>query len=483
MRKNTSFRFTTILTVLFLSFLVGLAVARGENGLSWSWLFASLLLAVATLKHQNITTLLVITLLGIVAGIIRGDAFARKLAPYEVLYGQSVVLEAKAEGDAVYGQSGQLDVDASNVSIIEPYRQDLPGKIKVQGYGTPVVYRGDILEVRGKLFPTGGSRQAKTSYSEIKVLGRSGLWSEKARREFVAGMQSAMPEPQASFGLGLLVGQRSTLPDEVSRQLSIVGLTHIIAVSGYNLTIIVRGVRRALSKRSKYQSTVIALALIGSFLLFTGFSASIVRASIVSLLSIAAWYYGRTFKPMVLITMAAALTAGWNPVYLWSDVGWYLSFLAFFGVLVVAPLLKRLVLGSRDPKFLEQVIFESISAQLMAAPLILYIFSEASLIALLSNAVIVPLVPFAMLLSLIGGVAGMIIPTVAGIIAWPGTALMTYILDLVSLFSRIPHAHVEYALPLGSMLLSYGLILSVALLLYRRLKLKHGTITEKNIIE
>ncbi len=40
---------------------------------------------------------------------------------------------------------------------------------------------------------------------------------------------------------------------------------------------------------------------------------------------------------MVLILVAAALTAGWNPVYIWSDIGWYLSFLAFFGILMLAP--------------------------------------------------------------------------------------------------------------------------------------------------
>lgn len=142
-------------------------------------------------------------------------------------------------------------------------------------------------------------------------------------------MQSALPEPAASFGLGLLIGQRSTIPKSVSLQLAAVGLTHVVAVSGYNLTIIMRAVRKLLRKRSKYQSTVASLLLIGIFLLFTGFSASIVRAAIVSTLSLWAWYYGRTFRPIVLILLAAVITAGVYPIYLWSDIGWYLSFLAF----------------------------------------------------------------------------------------------------------------------------------------------------------
>jgi len=120
-----------------------------------------------------------------------------------------------------------------------------------------------------------------------------------------------------------------------------VGLTHIIAVSGYNLTIILHAGKRLLGKRSKRISTFLSLALIAVFLLLAGASASIVRAAIVSVLSIAAGYYGRTFKPLNLIVLAAAITAWANPVYVWSDVSWYLSFLAFYGVMVVSPLIQK----------------------------------------------------------------------------------------------------------------------------------------------
>jgi len=104
-------------------------------------------------------------------------------------------------------------------------------------------------------------------------------------------VQSALPEPLASFGMGLLIGQRNTLPQEISQDLLMVGLTHIIAVSGYNLTILLRSAEKVSGKRSKRMATLLSLALIGIFLLFAGTSASIVRAAIVSLLSIAAGYY------------------------------------------------------------------------------------------------------------------------------------------------------------------------------------------------
>src|SRR5690606_1903143 len=149
------------------------------------------------------------------------------------------------------------------------------------------------------------------------------------------------------FGMGLLVGVRNTLPEETSEQLRHVGLTHIIAVSGYNLTVIVMACRRLLAKRSKFQTTFACLALIGVFLLLTGSHPPIVRAAVISVLSIGAWYYGRKVKPLVILMVAAAITVLANPVYLWSSVSWWLSFLAFFGVLVLAPLVAKRLIGNR----------------------------------------------------------------------------------------------------------------------------------------
>src|SRR3989344_4876373 len=293
--------------------------------------------------------------------------------------------------------------------------EDLVGKVGVRGFGVPAVYRGDRVRVSGKLFKTRGSRSGSISFAQIEVISRSGSVINDVKRRFQAGMQSALPVPLASFSLGLLIGQRSTLPESLTTVMATIGLTHVVAVSGYNLTIIVRAVRRFLHKLSKYQSTLISLALILTFLLLTGFSPSIVRAAIVSVLSLAAWYYGRSIRPLLIILLAAVLTAGWYPIYIWSDIGWYLSFLAFYGVLILAPLIAgRIYSEKKKPKFLSLLIIETLCAQVMALPLIMYIFGEFSLIALIANILIVPLVPLAMLLALSAGLAGMLLPAAAG---------------------------------------------------------------------
>ncbi len=188
----------------------------------------------------------------------------------------------------------------SSLSLESPQPRKLVGKVGVSGYGERMIYRGDKVRISGKFYPGRGSYAAWINYAELEVVSRSQSVAYVVTREFGAGMLSALPEPQASFGLGLLIGQRDTLPESTKDILAAVGFTHIIAVSGYNLTILVRATRRLLAKRSKFQALVGAMALIGAFLLVTGASPSIVRASIISILSLGAWYFGRNFKPLVL---------------------------------------------------------------------------------------------------------------------------------------------------------------------------------------
>ena len=474
-------RRTTIITIGLSAFLVGLGLARTNYLLPDSWVALTVLLAVIGLLKKSYFSLIGILLFGLALGWWRGETYLQKLRPYQQLTGQKVVLQVTAESDGVY-ENSQLSFDAGNIEIIKPFAQTVPGRIGVKGFGEAAVYRGDMVEVEGKLFMARGSRQARTNFADLKVIGRSGSSLETVRLKFLAGVQNALPEPLASFGLGLLIGQKTTLPEEVSRDLAIVGLTHIIAVSGYNLTIIIRAVQKFSGKRSKYQTLILSVLVIGVFLLVTGFSASIVRAAIVSMLSLLAWYYGRTFRPFLLLTLTAAITAGWYPLYLWSDIGWYLSFLAFYGVLILAPVLTKRICKDRQPNTLTLVITESLCAQAMTAPLILFIFNQVSSIGLLSNLLIVPLVPLGMLLALYAGLGGMLWPILAGWIAWPARLLLTYMLDLVHIMAGWPHVLMERSLSLVSMLILYACLLVITLVLWRK-TLKTVKVTEIEIEE
>jgi competence protein ComEC len=456
---------TWLLTVSCFGVLAGIALARKVTYPSGLLCLGFVGLSLLYLPKKNLKTLTMIAVAGLFLGLWRGQAYMLRLADYQKLFRKPIIVSAVADNDAIYGKLSQLSFDVTHVVTSD--HQVLVGKIKVEGLGASMVYRGDKLQISGSLAPTKGSAQARLSFAKIKVIGKGNSPIDVFRRRFIAGLESVLPEPEASFGAGLLIGQRSTIPKDINDQLSITGLTHLVAVSGYNLTIIIVAVRQVLGKGSKFQSTLAAASLMILFILVTGLSASIVRAALVSSLSLLAWYYGRKFKPLLVISFAAALTAAWNPFYEWSDIGWYLSFLAFFGVLLVAPTLVQLASRGHKPKTVGGLLGETIAAQIMTLPIIMYIFGRVSLIGLAANILVVPLVPIAMLLTLIAGLGGMLLVSLGGWVAWPANFLLTYMIDLTGLFSRLPHAAVQHTISLPSMLLGYSAILLIALGLWR----------------
>lgn len=419
------------------------------------------------LRRKNIVSLIIVLVIGLGLGLWRGGQYMQKYEVIQKLALQKVTIQATATTDSIYGNKSQIQFVGNHLELISPESMPLAGQFKLSGFGERMVYKGDRVEVTGKVFPSRGANQATIAYAQLKLLSTgSSLFNDVSRR-FSAGMQSALPEPDASFAMGLLIGQRNTLPADITLALTAVGLVHIVAVSGYNLTILIRAASR-LKLGSKYQKLILSLTLITGFVLITGFSASIVRAAIVSVLTLWAWYYGRKIKPLVLISFAAAVTALWNPFYVWGDLSWYLSFLAFFGVLVIAPLITARFF-KKPPKLLTLVVLETLSAEIMTLPLIMMTFSQLSIIALVANALVVPLVPLAMLLSAIAGTAGAVIPQFAGWFAYPARLLLTYMLDVVHMLSGLPSVLIHRSISLPYMLSVYVLVVMLMLVTYKKM--------------
>jgi competence protein ComEC len=416
-------------------------------------------------KHGLAFALIFALALG--AGIWRGNTYLIKVDTYQSVFGKNVVLQATATQDAVYSERRQLVFSANNIVIND---QQMVGNVEIEGFGVPMVYRGDRVEVTGRLFPKRGENIAGMRFASLTVVSKDESIVNKFRREFAVGLQNVLPEPLASFGLGLLIGQRSSLPEELNEQLVAVGLIHIVAVSGYNLTVLTNISKRGLQKRSRYQALAGSVVLIGLFLLVTGFSPSIVRAAVVSGLSLVTWYFGRSMKPVMILLLSAVLTAGINPLYVWSSIGWYLSFTAFFGVLVLAPLLRDRYLPVKvREKMLPQVLSETFAAQICTLPIILFIFGRLSIISVIANLLVVPIVPFAMISSLVAGLYGMVGPIfLGGFLVLPARVILEYIVSVTGVLASIPGISVMANISAFQMTILYSLVIAVTLALATR---------------
>lgn len=477
------YRRTTRFILCSVAVLVGLAWARLAGDISGWWPVVLGLFALLSFRQARIISVYAVVVFGFSLGWWRGGQYMAEIRFLDSISKQQVTLSGRVLNDGMYDDRGALSFDLGYLQLetLEGTRS-VVGKVGVSGYGEKMIYRGDQVRVTGKFYPGKGSYVAWLSYAQLEVTARSQSVVFAAARHFAAGIQTALPEPQASFGMGILVGQRDTLPEATSEILKMVGLTHIIAVSGYNLTILVRSTRRLFAKRSKFQAMFAACTLMFLFLVVTGGQPSIVRAVIISGLSLGAWYFGRTIKPLLVILMTAAGTALWSPLYLWSDIGWYLSFLAFFGVLMVAPVIKKRLYKNKEPKVMGGLMIESFAAQIITLPLILFIFGESSYIVLLANLLVVPLIPLAMIAAFAAGLAGMFVPMLTGWFAWPAKLLLTYLLDMAGLMARIPHMQFSVTFGVWIMAISYALIVLMTVIWWLKLP-KDAKITETNYLE
>jgi competence protein ComEC len=297
---------------------------------------------------------------------------------------------------------------------------------------------------------------------------------------FADGVRRAILDPQASLGIGYLVGQKRALPADLVEALQIAGLTHVVVASGYNLTILVRLARRLFIKVSKYLAALSASLMIAGFVAVTGLSPSMSRAGLVAGLSLAAWYYGRRFHPLVLLSFAAAVTVVINPSYIWGDLGWQLSFAAFAGVMILAPLLQRFFFGDKKPGIVRQILGETISAVIVTAPVLVNAFGQFSNIAIIANLLILPFVPLAMLLTFIAGVGALLIPPSATVVGLPATLLLGYMTSVAQYLSHVSWAVTKLQISEIVVGFCYVILAAICVCLWRATKLD---LRDANIVE
>jgi competence protein ComEC len=404
---------------------------------------------------------------GLILGMWRGAGVAYEVAQYDRFVGQKVSVRGVVVQDSTYGSKKQIDflIDHAVVG-----NRELPGQVRVTSFDPIEPKQGDEVIATAKAKPGFGNYQLGMYYAKVEIVGKGTSWITWLRRQFSAAILNSIAEPQASLGLGFLLGIKSQLPDTLNDQLKIVGLTHIVVASGYNLTILVRAARRLLASRSKFQATFVAVGLMIGFVGVTGLSPSMARAALVTSLSLAAWYYGRVIHPVVLLLFSAAVTAAWNPLYVWGDVGWYLSFAAFAGVMLGAPLLQRRLFGERETPQLAQIAIETLCAELTTIPIALFVFGSISVIAFAANVVVTPLVPVAMLATFVTGVATIILPGIGSWLALPAHVILTYMTSTVEWLASIPWAKQSLGISFVGLVAIYAGLCVLGVVMWRRIR-------------
>jgi competence protein ComEC len=376
---------------------------------------------------------------------------------------QGVVIE-----DSRRSVEGQRLLIASERIKIGQHSQSVRGLVQVELPPYPVRRYGDRLELFGKLrTPAEAERPGLFDYRQY--LARKQIFSlmtPNATRHiasdqaspFWAGLlrlrdyaQSVLlrvvPEPQAALANGILLGLQSSIPDDVNAAFSITGTSHVLVLSGWNITIISTMLyaltdKLKIEKRRAFWPILICIWL---YTLFVGAATTVTRAAIMGTLVVVGQRLERPAHAWTTLFVACATMTLWNPQTLW-DLGFQLSAMATASLFAygkpVEEWLLRTPLRWRGLGWAREALTATLSAQILALPLILYHFGNLSIIAPLSNVLLLPAVPYAMLFGAIAMVAGMIwlpLGQWLGALAYLFLAWMT---EGALLFAQLPYAAV-----------------------------------------
>lgn len=351
-------------------------------------------------------------------------------------------------------------------------------------YGDPVWLRGAMETppiFEGFNYQDYLARSDIHSLMTDAIAGRAGLrsgnlvlrWIYDYRTLARQTIDRIFPDPEAALLAGILLGDESAITQDVRSDFNLTGTTHIIAISGFNMTIIasifIQLFGRWLGQRRGLLAAGIA---IGLYTLLVGADAAVVRAAIMAGVSLLARRWGRQVDAMASLGAASLLMTLANPLTLW-DVSFQLSFAATLGLILYAEPLQNwfvdrssIWLGEQRARRwagpVGEFVLFTLAAQITTAPIMAYYFNRVSIISFLANPVILPVQPAVMILGGIAVVMGTIWLPAGQVLAWAAWPFSTFTIRAVRWLAGFPHG----SLALGevgwlAMLLFYSLLFGI----------------------
>lgn len=304
-------------------------------------------------------------------------------------------------------------------------------------------------------------------YPKIEVVSRGNgnflkSWLFSAKEKFLEKMNFAITAPESLLMGGLILGEKSSFSQELRKSFVDTGTIHIVALSGYNVTIVAEWIMKlfqninfGLPAQAGIGAGILTVIL---FIIMTGGSSTAVRAGIMATLALIARATGRNYDVARALILAGVGMILLNPFLLVYDVSFQLSFIATVAVIFLAPRIEKYFMWVPDVFKLRDIVSVTTAAYIFVLPFILYKMGNLSLVALPANILILPFIPLTMVLGFITGFLGLIwygFAVPAGFISY---LFLHYELSVISFFSSLPFA--AFAFP------DFPLILTILIYAY-----------------
>ncbi len=266
---------------------------------------------------------------------------------------------------------------------------------------------------------------------------------ENARRTIF----TLFPQPESGLLAGILLGLENYLPASLEQAYRDTGTSHIIAISGFNMTIIASLLIYLFTRLFRpYIGVLIAIVGIAIYSVFVDGSASVIRAAIMASTAALAHLIGRRQSGLHALVLTAAVMCLFNPNLPW-DVSFQLSFMATLGLVLFAQPMQEALRTAAEKKFGEEkaarisspvseYFLFTLAAQFTTLPVIAIQFERISLVSLLANPLILPVQPAILVMGMLTTLTGLIVPVVGKFMAMLTWPLLKYTNFVVSTLGK-----------------------------------------------
>ncbi len=471
--------FSKILFYFCLSFIGGIFIAsffKVSLPFSLSILILALFIISVFPKSQNLLVL-GFCVLFFAFGIFRFQNYFSKIQSQEIknFVGKEISIFGTIEEEPVIREK----------SIVFPVKTEI-GKILIKAKRYPEFEYGEKVKITGIL----KEPETKDSFNWKNYLLKDGILVEMdfpeiketgekfgnpikrfsifLKKKIEEAIKQNLPPLHSALLKSLLFGEEQDLPFEWKEKLNQTGVRHIAAVSGMNITIISSLILSFLLFLGlwRHHAFYLSIFLISFYVLMIGAPSSAIRAAIMGILFLTAQHFGRIASGERSVVFSATLMLLFNPLLLRYDIGFQLSFLAILGIIYFYQFFFEKL--RKFPKTIREGLSSTLSAQIFTFPILIYNFGQISLISPLTNLLILPLLPVITILGFVFSFFGTILQPIGSFLSFPSWFLLSYLLKVVDLFSKIPFSFLALKVNFLFLLVSYSLLVFLALHLNKK---------------
>lgn len=346
--------------------------------------------------------------------------------------------------------TGNISVYTSGVSIETPYGAN---------YGDAVRLQGKLQAPEPQAVPVIAGSMA---FPRVSVQGSGNnpliAWLYHLRVLLADVIAQALPQPEAALLIALLLSLHTPALASLTFAFNVTGTAHLIAPSGFKVTILAGIITSTMSwlekkqmparKRIRRHRCLLTMAItvitIIMYTLLSGAGPAALRAGIMGILLVIATRTGRAYNIYTALSFTALLMTAFDPFLLW-DIGFLLSFLGTLGIVLLTPFFEHLLHPLARLPFaptLIEIIAVTLAAQVATFPISAIAFQQISLIAPLANILTVPLLGSFLLLGLAVGLGSLVFSPLGILCGWLAWPIMWYVVRVINLCASLPGAYI-----------------------------------------